>query len=54
MFFVAPFICNTTLILHGNKAWMGMIVIGKFLNQFGKRQYKSSFKATLHPSMMHM
>ena len=30
--FVAPLICNTTLILHGNNAWMGMLgfVIGKF------------------------
>ena len=30
--FVASFICNTTSILHGNKAWMGMLgfVIGKY------------------------
>ena len=30
--FVASFICNTTLILHGNNAWIGMLgfVVGKF------------------------
>ena len=47
--FVAPFICNTKLILHGNKAWMEMLgfVIGKFGTSLEKD--KPSFKATLHP-----
>ena len=49
------FICNSTLILHRNNAWMFEYRVHKWevWNQF-RKGHKPSFKATLNPGMRHI